>query len=62
MRIKAYVINQDTGEEYMEHETEYKNQGAISIGKIPIMVRSKYCYLHEKSDFQINEEGECPYD
>jgi len=26
------------------------------------MVRSKYCYLHEKSDFQINEEGECPYD
>ena len=26
------------------------------------MVRSKYCYLHEKTKFQINEEGECPYD
>ena len=32
------------------------------IGKIPVMLQSKTCYLSEKSGHQLTELGECPYD
>jgi len=34
----------------------------IKIGKIPIMVRSNFCYLAGKKLQEIREEGECEYD
>jgi len=34
----------------------------IYIGKIPIMVRSKYCLLHGLSDPDLIEKNECPLD
>ena len=39
--------------------TEFKDGDSISIGRMPIMVRSDYCYLNKKSSYQILEEGEC---
>ena len=41
--------------------TIYENP-PIHIGKVPIMVRSEYCFLHNKSDDEICEEGECEFD
>ncbi|EFA79113.1 RNA polymerase II core subunit [Heterostelium album PN500] len=34
----------------------------IFIGKVPIMLRSKYCMLDETSDVDLPMMGECPYD
>jgi DNA-directed RNA polymerase II subunit RPB2 len=32
------------------------------IGEVPIMLRSDYCNLHERSDRELTDLGECPYD
>ena len=32
------------------------------IGKVPIMLRSEYCSLHDHTDKELTELGECPYD
>jgi DNA-directed RNA polymerase II subunit RPB2 len=34
----------------------------VYIGKVPIMVRSSFCHLHGKSDVDLMNLGECPYD
>ena len=34
----------------------------VFIGKIPIMLRSEYCSLHDHTDKELTELGECPYD
>ena len=34
----------------------------VFIGKVPIMLRSKYCSLHAHSDNELQRLGECPYD
>jgi DNA-directed RNA polymerase II subunit RPB2 len=30
--------------------------------QVPIMLRSSFCSLHECSDKELTELGECPYD
>mmetsp|Transcript_14538 Transcript_14538/g.43946 ORF Transcript_14538/g.43946 Transcript_14538/m.43946 type:complete len:1179 (+) Transcript_14538:450-3986(+) len=34
----------------------------VFIGEVPIMLRSGYCSLFERSDKELTEMGECPYD
>lgn len=40
-------------------ETKHKN---VFMGKIPIMLRSKYCWLHQLNDRDLVEVNECPLD
>lgn len=34
----------------------------VEIGHMPVMLRSNLCVLHGKSDEEVQEYGECPYD
>ena len=34
----------------------------VLIGRIPIMLRSRKCWLRGKSDRELEEVKECPYD
>jgi len=45
-----------------EEETEQEDLSKVYIGKVPIMLRSRYCTLYENSDKDLTELGECPYD
>ncbi|KAK9918353.1 hypothetical protein WJX75_003429 [Coccomyxa subellipsoidea] len=45
-----------------EAEVEEENYPKIFIGEVPIMLRSSYCSLHERTNKQLTELGECPYD
>jgi DNA-directed RNA polymerase II subunit RPB2 len=49
--------------EYLENE-DIQSQifSKINIGKMPIMIKSKYCILNQKPNFNLKLEGECPYD
>jgi DNA-directed RNA polymerase II subunit RPB2 len=52
-----YVTNDKNG-----RTTQIKELKEISIGKIPIMLQSKYCALYNRSQDAINNLGECLYD
>eukprot|EP01113_Clastostelium_recurvatum_P008475 TRINITY_DN1400_c0_g1_i1.p1 TRINITY_DN1400_c0_g1~~TRINITY_DN1400_c0_g1_i1.p1 ORF type:complete len:1169 (+),score=338.29 TRINITY_DN1400_c0_g1_i1:148-3654(+) len=34
----------------------------VFVGRVPIMLRSTYCMLHNASDKELMDMGECPYD
>ncbi|KAK4799955.1 hypothetical protein SAY86_025320 [Trapa natans] len=42
--------------------TEQQDMPNVFIGKIPVMLRSSYCTLYGKSEKELTELGECPYD
>nr|VDC99656.1 unnamed protein product [Brassica oleracea] len=42
--------------------TETQDFTQVFIGKVPIMLRSSYCTLHQNSEKDLTELGECPYD
>eukprot|EP01105_Mastigella_eilhardi_P008945 TRINITY_DN2141_c2_g1_i2.p1 TRINITY_DN2141_c2_g1~~TRINITY_DN2141_c2_g1_i2.p1 ORF type:complete len:1262 (-),score=328.38 TRINITY_DN2141_c2_g1_i2:112-3750(-) len=48
----------------IEHHTESskKAYSKMMVGKVPIMLRSTYCVLAEKTDQDLAELGECQYD
>lgn len=48
------------GDEETELETEELSK--VFIGRVPIMLRSKFCVLYSLSDKDLIELGECPYD
>ncbi len=48
------------GEE--ERELEVEELSKVFIGRVPIMLRSKFCLLHGLGDKDLVEMGECPYD
>ena len=53
-------IDEETGKEIMDiHTEEYPK---VFFGKVPIMLRSQYCSLHDHTDKELTELGECPYD
>lgn len=37
-------------------------EGAVTIGKIPLMLRCQNCVLHGKSEAELAQLGECPLD
>ncbi|KAI3495304.1 hypothetical protein L1887_37585 [Cichorium endivia] len=45
-----------------EEVTETENFAKVYIGKVPIMLRSRYCTLYGNSEKDLTELGECPYD
>ncbi|CAI5462463.1 unnamed protein product [Closterium sp. Yama58-4] len=45
-----------------EEEVSTEQADKVFIGKIPIMLRSNYCTLHNATDKELTELGECPYD
>ena len=34
----------------------------VFIGKLPIMLKSRFCWLHGKGENELYDYGECPYD
>lgn len=59
LRIKSIKKKGDNLE--LEESTE-KELKKIHFGKIPIMVKSKYCILNKKIKIDLIKEKECPYD
>ena len=53
------ITNSDTREEVVEAREEHKS---VFIGRIPIMVRSKYCALYNKTDKDKVRYKECTFD
>lgn len=45
-----------------ETELEIEELSKVFIGRVPIMLRSKFCVLYNLSDKDLIELGECPYD
>eukprot|EP00388_Colpodella_angusta_P000296 GDKJ01001131.1.p1 GENE.GDKJ01001131.1~~GDKJ01001131.1.p1 ORF type:complete len:1201 (+),score=305.88 GDKJ01001131.1:22-3624(+) len=49
-------------------DVEYKRgletvvKRGVEIGRLPVMLRSAVCHLHNKSEAEIQALGECPYD
>ncbi|OLL21764.1 DNA-directed RNA polymerase II subunit RPB2 [Neolecta irregularis DAH-3] len=51
-----------TAETEWEHEEEEGEPVKVFIGKVPIMLRSRYCILHGLEDNEMYDVNECPYD
>lgn len=60
-RTLELLENPATGE-VEENELEVEELSKVFIGKVPIMLRSKFCVLNDLSDRDLIELGECPYD
>lgn len=60
-RTIELIENPATGE-VEESELEVEELSKVFIGKVPIMLRSKFCVLHGLSEKDLIELGECPYD
>ncbi|KAK9868338.1 hypothetical protein WJX84_009418 [Apatococcus fuscideae] len=56
----TYMPSPDGMEEPESEEVE--DYSKIFIGEVPIMLRSDYCSLYEKTEKQLSILGECPYD
>lgn len=60
-RTIELIENPATGE-VEEAELEVEELSKVFIGKVPIMLRSKFCVLSGLTDKDLIELGECPYD
>lgn len=47
---------------HFDSEGQIINETPLPVGKVPIMLRSHFCLLHELKDEDLYEIGECPYD
>lgn len=56
------TIHQWIAPNYTSKEVRHKYIDNIDVGHIPIMVRSKYCILHNRTSVENEELGECKYD
>ncbi|TCD66491.1 DNA-dependent RNA polymerase II [Steccherinum ochraceum] len=65
-RVKIGRENPDsaTGEMIFDEEPfdSAKDATKVWIGKVPIMLRSTYCILHNLRDQDLHDLNECPYD
>lgn len=43
-------------------DKKYEHLGRINLFKVPLMLHSRYCLLHNKPNLFLREVGECPYD
>ncbi|CAE7240323.1 NRPB2 [Symbiodinium sp. CCMP2456] len=55
---KVYQVNDD-GERTLTQEDNYSK---VFLMRMPIMVRTEYCWLKDANDRQLTEFGECPLD
>ena len=58
--IEQTVRVKDGEGEVLEENVEKYDK--IFMGEVPIMLRSSYCSLHERSNRELTTLGECPYD
>jgi hypothetical protein len=58
-RVNLYRYSAVTPE---GEKAEEERINKVFIGKVPIMLRSEYCSLHDHTDKELTELGECPYD
>eukprot|EP01087_Luapelamoeba_hula_P007555 TRINITY_DN1846_c2_g1_i1.p1 TRINITY_DN1846_c2_g1~~TRINITY_DN1846_c2_g1_i1.p1 ORF type:complete len:1191 (-),score=165.77 TRINITY_DN1846_c2_g1_i1:149-3694(-) len=56
--VKKTITIGGDGREHVDTESLPKTH----IGRVPIMLRSKYCMLADANDKNLTEMGECPYD
>ena len=55
--------NPHTGEQTLKSQTTIFQEDKVPIGKIPVMVRSKFCHLSPlKKDEIVKNAKECRYD
>ena len=59
VHVKTTMIDNTKGGERQVKERLFPN---VHIGKIPVMVGSKYCLLHEQKHIHPLNLGECPED
>lgn len=52
------LVDRETGEEEAVSEEPEK----IFIGRVPVMLRSRFCLLHNLNEFELNSLGECHVD
>ena len=60
-RASIFVDIERTQEKEGE-EPEVEMIEKVHIGKLPLMLHSHYCVLNDKTDKELTEFGECPYD
>lgn len=60
------IIQKPTGATYLHWEYEGPEEDRqpvkVFVGKIPIMLKSKYCMLRDQTNEQLYAIDECPYD
>ena len=68
-RLKGLTYSTDVfcniGVHYILHDESksvVRNFERVDLGKIPIMIHSKMCLLHNLDSIKLTEFGECPYD
>ena len=58
--------SRQVGETYLHWENEdgdvQKGPEKVFVGKLPIMLKSKFCLLKDLTEQELFEWGECPYD
>jgi DNA-directed RNA polymerase beta subunit len=63
LRLNLHVtVRQWNAPDYTDMEIRHKYIDSIDVGHIPIMVRSKYCVLHDRTSLEKDELGECKFD
>ena len=67
VRLTFKMLNEDGN--YQLHtltldpnDPKYSYLNRLPIFKLPIMLHSRYCLLHDKPNVFLKEVGECPYD
>lgn len=63
-RVLIQQLNEDGEDEESEsmREEDVISYDKVFLGDIPIMLRSDYCNLAERSERDLMDLGECPYD
>lgn len=56
------TVRQWNAPDYDNMEVRHKYIDNIEVGHIPIMVRSKYCVLHDRTSLEKESLGECKHD
>ncbi|KAL0951510.1 hypothetical protein HGRIS_008195 [Hohenbuehelia grisea] len=65
MKKRVLVGREDPdtpGDIAWQAEQEDQDNTKVWIGKVPIMLRSSFCILHELQDTDLYDLNECPYD
>lgn len=59
LRTRCGQVNEET----MEEEVLSEDKERVHLGTIPIMLKSKYCVLHElRTNRELSAYGECEFD
>ncbi len=56
------TVRQWNAPNYTDMEVKHKYIDNIDVGSIPLMVKSKYCVLNNRTSLEQEEMGECKYD